>query len=208
MTTDSLPLVSIIVPVYRQEQYLPQCLESIARQTFSNWECIIVNDGSPDPARIVEIAQYILNDNVVILHQENRGVCSARNTGIEHARGDYFVCLDADDYLHPDFLAYTVPVLDTAHADIVFVWAQYIGIRHDQLQPNDVHLFWLLQRNLITITTLCKRSVWQSVGGFDQCMESGYEDWEFWIRAALAGYRFHGVSMPLVYYRIKPASRD
>lgn len=205
---DAQPLVSVIVPVYRHEQYLAQCLESIARQTFLNWECIIINDGSSEPDCITTIAHRVLNQKATILHQEHQGVCGARNRGIEYSQGDYFVCLDADDYLHPEFLARTVPVLATGDANIVFVWAQRIGMRHDQIQPTQFHLFWLLQRNLITITTLCKKSVWQSIGGFDLQMDTGYEDWEFWIRAALAGYRFHGIPAPLVYYRIKSESRD
>jgi glycosyltransferase involved in cell wall biosynthesis len=93
------PKVSIVVPVYNVEDYLRDCLESLANQTYKNIEIICVNDGSTDAS------QQILNeykekyDNIVVIEKTNSGVSSARNVGLEHARGDYVTFVDSDDFL-------------------------------------------------------------------------------------------------------------
>jgi len=200
--------VSVIVPVYRKELYLEECLASVARQTFQDWECIVVNDGSDNPAFIEQVTYATLGHKGMVVHQQNRGVSAARNAGMQAAHGQFILCLDPDDYVHPEFLARTVPVLQTSSFDIVSVGTLYVGVQQGQLQTRDVHLFWLLQRNLMTVSSLFKREIVTCIGGFDEAMTLGYEDWEFWIRAARAGFRFHKISEPLLYYRITPEGRD
>ena len=96
------PLISIIVPVYRVEQYLPKCLDSIMTQTYRNLEIILVDDGSPD--RCGEICEaYVRKDNrILVVHQENAGLSAARNIGLEIFHGEYLMFVDSDDYLHQD----------------------------------------------------------------------------------------------------------
>ena len=91
--------VSIIVPVYRAESYLLKCVESIAKQTHSNIEIILVNDGSPDNSGIVcdELAKN--DERIIVIHKENGGVSSARNAGINVASGEYILFVDSDDCL-------------------------------------------------------------------------------------------------------------
>ena len=97
----SSPLVSIIVPVYNVEAYLSRCLESIAAQTFRDFECILVDDGSTDssPALCDEWAQR--DPRFRVLHQKNGGISAARNSGMDAAQGQYLVFSDDDDTLHP-----------------------------------------------------------------------------------------------------------
>lgn len=98
-----MPKLSIVVPVYNSEQYLHQCLESILQQSFKNFELILVDDGSTDESGNI-CDQYARNDpRVVVIHSENRGVVTARRTGVNSARGEYTAFVDSDDWLDRDF---------------------------------------------------------------------------------------------------------
>ena len=201
------PLVSVIVPVYKTEAYLQECLESVACQSLTDWECIVVDDGSDQPARIDTITTEQLLQKGRVIHQKNKGLSNARNTGIEASRGKLIVCLDSDDYLHPEFLAKTTSALEVSPgAGVAYCWTQYTGERTDTFKPSEVHLFWLLQRNYINVTSLFNKVIWSEIGGFDETMKIGHEDWEFWIRTALAGYTFLCVPEILFYYRITQKS--
>lgn len=98
------PYISIIVPVYKVEKYLRRCLDSILAQTYKNFELILIDDGSPDNSgRICD--EYAQNDSrIKVFHQENSGVSSARNNGIENARGEYIMFVDSDDYVLNDYI--------------------------------------------------------------------------------------------------------
>ncbi len=101
MTT---PLVSIIVPVYNVEQYLRRCLDSVANQTYANWECICVNDGSPDGSASI-LEEYAARDGRFrIVNRENGGLSRARNSGLDVMKGDYFIFIDSDDFIHPQLM--------------------------------------------------------------------------------------------------------
>lgn len=95
------PLISVIVPIYKVENYLPKCIESILNQTYGNLEIILVDDGSPD--KCGEICDdYALRDKrIIVIHKENGGLSSARNAGIDIAKGEYFGFVDSDDYIEP-----------------------------------------------------------------------------------------------------------
>lgn len=104
------PLISIIVPVYNVEQYLPGCIRSILRQTYQDFELILVDDGSPD--RCGEICEEFAKEDsrITVLHQPNEGVSRARNAGMDHARGEWVCFIDADDLVTPGYLAAFRPV--------------------------------------------------------------------------------------------------
>lgn len=112
-------LLSIIVPVYNVEKYIDKCIQSVLYQTYSNWELILINDGSPDNSpKICE--NYAEQDyRIKVIHKENGGVASARNMGIEIATGDYITFLDSDDYLHPEFINHLLNLAISNNADIV-----------------------------------------------------------------------------------------
>ena len=101
MTT---PLISVIVPIYNVEEYLSGCLESILSQNFSDFEIICIDDGSTDESGSI-LEMYASKDSRIrTVHQENKGLSSARNVGLDMARGEYIAFCDSDDYYHPDFL--------------------------------------------------------------------------------------------------------
>ena len=104
MQNQTMPEVSIIVPVYKVEQYLRRCLDSIQNQTFTDWECVLIDDGSPDHSGLI-CDEYAQRDaRFRVIHQANKGVSAARNAGINMARGEWISFVDSDDYLYPDAL--------------------------------------------------------------------------------------------------------
>lgn len=97
-------MISIIIPIYNAERYIKECLDSIINQSFGNWECILVDDGSIDKSLCI-CNEYAQNDDRFrVFHQENSGVSVARNVGIDNAKGDWFFFSDADDVLFPNAL--------------------------------------------------------------------------------------------------------
>ena len=99
-----MPRVSIIVPVYRVEEYLDRCLDSIIAQTFTDWECILIDDGSPDNSGKICDEYARIDDRFVVIHQNNAGVSAARNAGLNIARGEYITFVDSDDWVKNNFL--------------------------------------------------------------------------------------------------------
>ena len=104
--------VSVIVPVYQVERYLPRCIDSILAQTFTDFELILVNDGTKDDCpRIMQ--EYADRDaRIRQVHKENGGLSSARNAGLDIAQGEYIAFVDSDDYVDPDLLADAVAAAD------------------------------------------------------------------------------------------------
>lgn len=100
------PAVSVIVPSYNKPEYLPECLQSIQAQTFTDWECIVVSDGSPRVEEIRAAVAGIGDERFrLVEHRENRGLAAARNTGTRMANTDLVVCVDEDDMLGADCLS-------------------------------------------------------------------------------------------------------
>ena len=106
------PNISIIVPVYNIEEYLPRCIESILNQTYNNLELILVDDGSKDKSGEICDAYAKKDNRVVVLHKENGGSSSARNAGIAIAKGEYLGFVDSDDYIEPDMYEKMVAVIE------------------------------------------------------------------------------------------------
>ena len=133
------PKVSIIVPCYNQAQYLSEALQSVLGQTYENWECIIVNDGSPDNTK--EVAQeWVKKDSrFIYLYKENGGLSSARNAGLDIAKGDYVQFLDADDILQVEKLEVTLKkvekIADFSHKIVITNFRMFIDDIHLSSNP-------------------------------------------------------------------------
>ncbi len=111
--------VSVIVPVYQVEAYLPRCLDSILAQTFEDFELILVDDGTKDACPAI-MEEYARRDaRIRQIHKENGGLSSARNAGLDIARGEYIAFVDSDDYIAPDLLADAVAAADRDQAQLV-----------------------------------------------------------------------------------------
>lgn len=112
------PLISVIIPVYNVLPYLREALDSVISQTYKNLEIIIIDDGSTDGSEEV-CDEYTSDSRVIVIHQENRGLSGARNTGLEIITGDYVAFLDSDDAYHPDMIRKMKQSLVQYEADIV-----------------------------------------------------------------------------------------
>ena len=112
-------LVSIILPLYNVEKYMSRCINSLLKQSYSNFEIILINDGSPDSSGMIA-DQFSKNDKrIKVTHTENKGVSCARNLGIEISRGDYIVFVDSDDFLSDDYLEYMLSIVNITGSDFV-----------------------------------------------------------------------------------------
>jgi len=202
-------LISIIVPCYNQAQYLNACLQSVMEQSYENWECIIVNDGSPDnTAEVVEI--WTKKDNrFKYIYKVNGGLSSARNAGITIANGEFIQLLDSDDLLEKNKLQTQIDAfLKDTKIDISISGYRYFEngnsdlkiLGRDNFLPeiaimkNDSDIIELLNvRNPMVISApLYKKSVFDTVGLFDENLFS-LEDWDFHTRCALQKLKFQHV---------------
>ncbi len=106
------PLISVILPIYNIEQYLPRCMESLEKQTYPNMEILMVDDGATDGCSALCDAYAAKDSRIIALHKENGGLSDARNYGIEHATGEYITCIDPDDYVDDDYVEYLYNLID------------------------------------------------------------------------------------------------
>ncbi|MBI5799635.1 MAG: glycosyltransferase [Verrucomicrobia bacterium] len=203
------PLVSVVIPCFKQAHLLPEAVASVLAQTHAEWEIIIVNDGSPDDTSAV--AERLIRENpshrIHLLNQPNQGLAMARNNGIALALGKHILPLDADDGLAPDFLAKTVAVLE-ANPDthIVFTDLLRFGDADGVFQTGEFSLAKLATLNQLNYCSLYRREVFDAVGGYNPNLVWGYEDWDFWIGAAERGFKARKIAEPLFRYRIKAGS--
>lgn len=111
--------ISVIVPVYNAEEYLKNCIMSVVRQTYGNWELILVDDGSSDGSLSIADLAAEKDERIRVIHQKNAGPGAARNRGIKEASGDYVVFLDSDDYIDKNYFQLLVP--KARINDVVFI---------------------------------------------------------------------------------------
>ncbi len=190
------PSVSVIVPCYNGGRFIPQLLGSLARQTFRDFEIIIVDDGSTDAA--TRQALDNLDPSVRVIRQGNKGLSAARNAGIASAAADLVLTLDCDDMFEPPFLAEAVAIMRAAPPDVALVLChmRLAGAANGPLERH-FNRFDLLFSNPIPSGVLLRKAAWQAAGGYDEAMRDGYEDWEFYLRLMLRRYR--GITIPKPY---------
>lgn len=162
------PVVSVIVPVYNSEKYLHRCINSILKQSFTDFELILVDDGSPD--RCGDICdEYAQKDNrVKVIHKENGGVSDARNAAFDCAIGDYICFVDSDDYIHEDLLKDNLEKMIVAGADlIVFNYAEVLKNKIvERLKVKSVEydrLWYFSKAPVIVVCKLYKSFIWKNL---------------------------------------------
>ena len=203
-----MPKVSVIIPCYNLGAYLDEAVVSVLRQTYTDFEIIIVNDGSTDLETVNLLASYD-QPNTRIIHTSNQGVSAARNTGIREACGMYILPLDADDKIGPDYLELAVDVLDT-RPDVAIVYCERVlfGEREGVDSLPDYNQRALLFDNCIYPAALFRKADWETVGGYCEKMIYGWEDWDFWISLSDLNKQVVKISEPLFFYRVRSKSRD
>ncbi|WP_320173202.1 glycosyltransferase [Maridesulfovibrio sp.] len=203
------PLVSFVVPCFNHAEYLRECVHSLLKQDFNSFEIIIINDGSTDNTD--EVATQLENEfptqRIRHINQENRGLVRSRNRGCTIAKGKYILPIDADDLIAPTFLSKTVEVLES-HPELDYVSSKALFFGHSNLiwPKNDLVPANFFATNQQTCTTLFRKSMWKELGGYDESMTRGYEDWELWIRATKNGHIGIQIDEPLFFYRRKADS--
>jgi glycosyltransferase involved in cell wall biosynthesis len=196
--------VTVAVPCYKQEEFLFECLNSLIAQTMTNWEAFVVDDCSP-ASTIGQIAASYHDERICCMrHRENRGLAAGRNTAIRAGNAPAVLCLDADDFLHPEFLFATLNAMERDSVDCAFADFQCVGLEgqvwtFDVRTPDE-----LARRQWVPGSgTIMRRSLWERVGGYCDAVElrAGNEDWDFWIGAATLGFSAAHVPRPLYFYR-------
>ncbi|MEA3286211.1 MAG: glycosyltransferase [Candidatus Marinimicrobia bacterium] len=197
--------VSVVIPCYNYAAYLREAVESVVKQTFSDWEVIIVNDGSTDNS--VDVAQTLIAEyphyRIQLIDQPNSGQPAiARNNGIKQSTGRFILALDADDYLHSKALERLMGAVEKygEQPTVAFGWLQSFGSDDSLWSASDFNTADLLRRNQLPAGSLYHRSVWELQGGYRENV-AGFEDWDFWIGAARIGATFHNVPEIVQYYR-------
>ncbi|HEX2910735.1 MAG TPA: glycosyltransferase family A protein [Chloroflexia bacterium] len=215
----SRPLVSVIVPCYKQAHFLPNAIDSVLNQTYTPVEIIVVNDGSPD--NVEEVMQaYLAKPGVHLINRENGGLAAARNSGLSVANGKYLQFLDSDDWLHPEKIERQVAILEESAPEVGLVYCEFwpvynnTEIREDDsvrqrclgktIEQDYFNNIWI-QGYFPPMTVLLKKEWQQKVGLFTETLRS-HEDYEYWLR--LSGLGGLGIyhSEKLAYYRQHSAS--
>lgn len=203
--------ISIIVPTYNLSNYIVDCLKSISNQSFQNWECIIVNDGSTDNSELI-IKNYIKhNPRFIYIYQENQGVSSARNNGVLNSCGKYILPLDGDDIIQPNYLEKCFELFEkNEHLRLIYTKGVFFdGSVSEWNLPNYCYET-LLKFNILPNTSMYLKDDFLRVGGYRLNMNKGLEDWDFWI-ALLSIYPdncVHRIDEFLFNYRILQNSRS
>lgn len=197
--------ISIIIPCFNQAQYLDEAISSLILQTFSNWEAIIVNDGSTD--NTIEIVECWCrkDDRVKIISTLNKGLSSARNIGIELTSGEYIALLDSDDKYQLNHLESLLSVFNRG-SDIVFTGYTYFDNTnnvHHSVQLDEFTKFEeILHGNIVPpVAVAFRRSILQISGTFDTSLKSA-EDWDLWIRFFKTGCQLGISKISSAFYRI------
>ncbi|MCX7164744.1 MAG: glycosyltransferase family A protein [Rhodocyclales bacterium] len=192
--------VSVVIPCYNTHEFLGKTLDSVRAQTYSVDEIILVDDGSTNPSTIHFLDH--VGDDVRLVRQQNKGLPAARNVGFGVAKGDYVLPLDADDWLEPSAVEKLLGAL-TSQDKAAFSFCQmYMEGDGQGVLAKNYNFFEQLFLNQLPYCLMLKKSAWEAVGGYDETMRRGYEDWEFNIRLGSMGYFGLAVAEPLFHYRI------
>lgn len=207
-------MVSLIIPCYNYGWLLPETLDSVLAQTYPHWECLIIDDGSTDNSRAVSEEYQAHDARFRYVYQDNRGMSAARNHGLRIARGEYIQFLDADDLLAARKLETQSAFLDTnPEVDLIYGDMRYFqhGEPHTLSRSADMQdkpwmaevdgqgeamVNLLVEKSIMVVNApLLRTSLVHRVGAFSEHLRA-VEDWEFWIRCAIAGARFHYNNTP------------
>ena len=199
--------VSIVIPCYNHGVMLREALTSVEQVRNANLlEVIIVDDGSSE-AETTRILEEVGQAGHSVVAQSNWGLSAARNVGIRLAKGEFILPLDSDNRVRDAYLNEAASLLkDNPSLDVIYADAEYFGERNGHWHVPEFDLSSLIRANFIDACGLYRKSLWEKVGGYDEQMLMGLEDWDFWLRVALHGGSF--VHLPQIGfdYRVREDS--
>jgi GT2 family glycosyltransferase len=207
------PIVSIIMPAYDVATYIGQALDSVFAQTFTDYELIIINDGSPDTVELERLLEPSM-DRIRYIKQENLGAGAARNEGLRAASGEFIAFLDADDLWHPNYLEEQMKFIRNNNCDLVCADAMHFGDSplagktfmeaFMESAPSEGEITFLglvsAEQSLITSGTVVRRAHIIDVGLFDESLRNS-QDFDLWLRLVRHGTRSAYQKRLLVQYR-------
>ena len=213
-TTDTLhessaPTVSIVIPVYKKEDYLAETLESILAQTHKNLDIILLNDGSPDGCPAICESYASSDTRIRYVDKKNSGVVDTRNIGLGMARGALIIPFDADDIMPADFVATLVQAAQSNPDVTVFApGARACGAREGDIMFSSHELPALLYRNGLPNSCAFRKSALNTIPGYNPTMLDGLEDWDFWLYFVEQNQRIMRVPEAFYFYRVMLGSRN
>jgi len=199
-------LVDVVVPCFNDGAYLLEALSSLGSERGHGEGVIIVNDGSTD-AHTLDVLAGLRMRGFRVIDQENRGLSAARNAGWRLCTAPCVLFLDADNKVDPTLLGKATAKMDR-EPSVAVVYSDKLefGGREGIVEQPEVTLGHLLIGNTIDACAVVRREVLEALGGYDERMRDGYEDWELWIRAMAAGHGFRRIPEPLFSYRVREGS--
>jgi len=198
-----MPSVSVIIPCYNQGQFVADAVASVRKQSFLDLEIIIVNDGSTDPYTNDLLTDYSSSSDLRVIITENQGLAAARNCGIAAASGRYILPLDGDDKIEPSYVEKAVRILDQdSEIGIVYSQAILFGAVDSDWNLPEYSLQRMLIDNIIFCSAFFRRNDWLAVGGYDEGMVYGWEDYSFWLSLIELGKQVHQIPEKLFNYRV------
>jgi glycosyltransferase involved in cell wall biosynthesis len=202
------PTVSVIMPCYNQGRFIDEAVDSVLAQTLTDFEIIVINDGSTDE-ETVELLHNYQKPTVSVIHTENRGPSAARNRGIRQAKGTYIFPLDADDRIAPTYLEKAVSLLASdPDIGIVYAQAELFGTQTGLFDLPPYSFPEILLGNMIVNSSLYRKADWEKVGGYNENMVWGWEDYDFWLSIIELGRQVVRIPEVLYFHREVPTSRS
>lgn len=199
------PLISVIMPAYNAENFISEAIDSILNQTLSDFELVVINDGSTDKTLQIIENYAKKDDRIVIISRENKGLIASRNEGIEMAKGKYIAKMDADDISFPERFEIQISFMKNNNVDIcgsrIILFSNDKIIREQSVPITDVDIKF----TLMFMSALAHPTVMMDRKIFDNLKYQQYryaEDYKLWTDIALYGYKMRNLDMPLLKYRI------
>ena len=195
------------MPCYNDGQYIEEAIASLKMQEHSDVELIIIDDGSDDPATKA-VLDRVASQRIRLLHTHHDGPSYARNIGIQEARGEYILPLDADDRIEHDYLEKARDVLkENPQCGAVYCKADLFGEASGPWMLAPYSFERMLVESLVFVTSMFRKADWESVGGFRTDMKDGLEDYDFFIGILALEKEIIQLPEVLFHYRIKKKSR-
>ncbi len=201
-------MFSVVIPYYKKLQYIERCLDSVLDQTFTDYEVILVDDGSEDDLKKLISDKY--SEKVKLISQKNQGVSAARNAGIANSSQQYIAFLDADDYWSPFYLEKNAEIIN--RENIVQIIGSHYSSIAEKVEQTDRTLRYSQVENyfkigipntiFFTSATIVNRDFFKNNKGFDTTLKYG-EDLDIWFRAILEGGKVIFIENTLVYYSVE-----
>ncbi len=197
------PQISVIIPCFNYGRFIEEAVHSVLAQTFKDYEIIIVDAGSTDPHTLDTLKKVGKKyPEITIIHQQNGHLSNARNNGIKASRSEFYLPLDADDTIEPTLLEKCFEVISKEpNLGFVYPYVHFFGTRDSVWENQEFNFYDLLWANHPTLSALIRKKAWEEIGGYDEDMKDGYEDWEFWIRMGKHGWFGKLLPEPLFNYR-------